>query len=187
MQIINATSYECPLGQTFWCKPGLNQCAKECPWIRENQTCTKSWLPFVSPSAPLFPKGNRPFSGTGVGSPSISTGSPVWIHCFPPPGNWGQKKWREMVGLNLVHVWFSLTAVNWWHAIQDLTMRCLGRQIASERFNFWRLVAQPKWHANPDQDIPPIRTPRQRVSDPIIRTVSEYCSARVSHVGLSTN
>ena len=65
-------------------------------FFRENQTCTKSWLPFCVAFAPLLPKENWPFSGTGkhplsVGSPSISTGSPVWIHCFLLPGNRGQK------------------------------------------------------------------------------------------------
>ena len=54
--------------------------------VRENQTCTKSWLPFCVAFAPLFPKGNWPFSSTGkppsppplsVGSLIISTGSPV--------------------------------------------------------------------------------------------------------------
>ena len=33
--------------------------------FRENQTCTKSWLPLCVAFAPLFPKGNWPFFGTG--------------------------------------------------------------------------------------------------------------------------
>ena len=33
--------------------------------VRENQLCTKSWSPFCVAFAPLFPKGNWPFSGTG--------------------------------------------------------------------------------------------------------------------------
>ena len=53
--------------------------------FRENQPCTKSWLPFRFAFAPLFPKGSWPFSGTGkpplpppfVGSLTMSTGSPV--------------------------------------------------------------------------------------------------------------
>ena len=50
--------------------------------ISENQTCTKLWLPFRVAFAPLFPKGNLPFSGTGkrpvsMGSPTISTESRV--------------------------------------------------------------------------------------------------------------
>ena len=54
---------------------------------------------FVSPS-PLFVKGNRPISGTrspafSVGSPSISTGSPVRICCLPPPGNRGENVTRN--------------------------------------------------------------------------------------------
>ena len=45
---------------------------------------------------PPLPQG----SGTGrrpvsMGSPTISTDFPVWIHCFPPPGNWGQKVTRN--------------------------------------------------------------------------------------------
>ena len=75
--------------------------------VREHQTCTKSWLPFVSPRPPLFPKGNWPFSGTGktpplsVGSPTIFTGSPVWIHCFLPPGNW-ERNGRPQFGAWLI-------------------------------------------------------------------------------------
>ena len=51
--------------------------------IRENQTCTKLWLPFcVTSPPPPFPKGNLPFSGTGkrlvtMGSHTVSTESPV--------------------------------------------------------------------------------------------------------------
>ena len=50
--------------------------------FRENQTCTKLWLPFRVAFAPLFPKGNLPFSGTGkrpvsLGNPTISTESLV--------------------------------------------------------------------------------------------------------------
>ena len=75
-----------------------------------NQTCTKSWLPFCVAPFPLrgigpSDTGNPPLS---VGSPTTSIGSPAWVHCFPPPGNWG-KRWHEMVALNSVHVWFSPT------------------------------------------------------------------------------
>ena len=55
--------------------------------IRDNQTCTKSWLPFRVAFAFLFP--------VSMGSHTISTESPVRIHCFPPPGIWGQKVTRN--------------------------------------------------------------------------------------------
>ena len=34
--------------------------------LKENQTCTKSWLLFCVACTPLFPKGNLPFSSTGT-------------------------------------------------------------------------------------------------------------------------
>ena len=55
--------------------------------VRENQTCTKSWLPFCVAFARFFPEGNWPFSGTG--KPHINP--PL----FPPPGNRGQKVTRN--------------------------------------------------------------------------------------------
>ena len=57
--------------------------------IRENETCARSWLPLHVTVAPFFPTENWPFYGTGLsaGSPTMSTGCPVSIHCFPPPGN----------------------------------------------------------------------------------------------------
>ena len=65
--------------------------------FRENQTCTKLWLPFCVAFAPLFPKGNVPFSSTrnppaSQGRPTISTESPEHEStvCPPPPGTRGQ-------------------------------------------------------------------------------------------------
>ena len=50
--------------------------------IRENQTCTRLWLPFRGAFAPLFLKGILPFSDTGkrpvsAENPTISTEYPV--------------------------------------------------------------------------------------------------------------
>ena len=46
-------------------------------WLRGNQTCTKSWLPFRVAFAPLFPKGHWPFSGTGNPPPLSPPRLPV--------------------------------------------------------------------------------------------------------------
>ena len=53
--------------------------------FRENETCTKSWLPFCVAFALLFPKGNWPFSGTG--KPPPFCGTPYYFYriaCMNP-------------------------------------------------------------------------------------------------------
>ena len=60
--------------------------------LSKNETRTKSRLPCCATFAPPpFPKGNWPFSLIST----ISTGSPVRTHCFPPPENRGQKLTRN--------------------------------------------------------------------------------------------
>ena len=78
--------------------------SKKSVWVRENQTCTKSWLPFCVPFAPLFPKWKWPFSGTGI--PALSVGNPAILQDLLyestvfPRREIGGKRWREMVALN---------------------------------------------------------------------------------------
>ena len=69
---------------------------------------------FVSPSPPFpqrelagFQYRKTPFFFSW-GSPTISTGSPAWIRCFPPPGNWGQNATRNggpQYGACLILLW----------------------------------------------------------------------------------
>ena len=59
----------------------------------------------MSPSPPFSLRGIGPFPVPENTPPPLSvgslpfffsTGSPVWIHCFPPPGNGGQKVTRSL-------------------------------------------------------------------------------------------
>ena len=67
----------------------------------------RSWSPCCVAFAPLFPKGNWPFSGTRN---SFSVGSPALfyrISCMNPlvfPLGDGGQRWCEMVALKSVHV-----------------------------------------------------------------------------------